>query len=94
VNGVKANGGTSAGGRGGTGLRGAGAGRGGAAGGRGAGAGFGTEAVGRGGLGTEGVGRGGVCWTAETAPEAVAAINPRVLSDLRRLVTACLGRDM
>ncbi|TWW08664.1 hypothetical protein E3A20_22060, partial [Planctomyces bekefii] len=34
------------------------------------------------------------CWTAETAPEAVAAINPRVLSDLRRLVTDFLGRDI
>ena len=67
---------------------------GGNAGGGGGGGDMGSEAVGRGGLGTEGVGRGGVCWTAETAPEAVAAINPRVLSDLRRLVTACRGRDM
>ena len=93
VNGVKAKGGTSAGGRGGTGLRGAGTGRGGVAGVRGAGTGLGTEAVGRGGLGTDGVGRGGACCTAEAAPEAVAAINPRVFKDFRRLVNDCLGGD-
>lgn len=91
MKGVKAKGGTSAGGVGGTGLRGAGVGRVGAAGGRGEGTGLGTEAVVRGGLGTDGV-RGGACWTAEATPEAVAAINPRVRIVLRRLVTGCLWR--
>ena len=94
LNGVKANGTTSAGGRGGAGTRGGGFGAGRGAGGRGAGVGLGTDAVVRGGLGTLGAGRGGACYTAETTPDAVAAISPMVWRDFRRLPAEGLCCDI